>query len=377
MKKEIKVLQVVSNFKKNGPAFVALDLASGLKENNIKVIVASSGGVLVDNLKELGIEHLYIPIGRKKGNKIATLFKYSYNFVLSILSLIKCVKKHGINIIHAHQPLPIFLSLIITKILKIPLVTTAHNIYNPRIKRNTMYTKGNKVISVSEQVRHNLISNFKVKDTTVLTIHNGIDVERVKVITDALYREGLGIRSDEKVIGVVAGLRKQKALDVFLKAAKLVSDSVEDVKFLIVGDGVLRNDLEKLCNTLGLTDKVIFAGFRNDVLEIINNLDVFCLSSDYEGLPISLLEAMANNTPVVVTSVGGIPELIRDGYNGILVPPQNEARLASALIKVLTDESLREALKNNAYNSVIDNFNNIIMAKKHLEVYHDLFENKK
>ncbi|GAA3645865.1 glycosyltransferase [Asaccharospora irregularis] len=372
MSKEIKILQIVSNIKKNGPAFVALDLAVGLKQNNVDSVVASSGGILIEELNSEGIPHVYIPISRKSDNKITKYFKYVFDFFDSLQILIKSIKKYDINVLHAHQPIPIIFGRILSFVFKIPLVITAHNIFSTDNIINKVYTMGNKIVAVSEEVRQNLIVNFSVRKEKVITIHNGIDIKRVKVIASSKCREEFGIKDDEVLIGIIAGLRKQKALDVFLNALKILTQKVDNLKVLIVGDGELRNELETLCKSLELSEVVSFTGFRNDVLNIMNELDIFCLSSDYEGLPISLLEAMVNNIPVVVTAVGGIPELITSGYNGILVPSQDPISLADELYKVISKVDIRQQLKENAYNTIISEFNNIEMAKKHLRVYKDV-----
>jgi glycosyltransferase involved in cell wall biosynthesis len=369
MSDNIRVLQIVSNFKKNGPAFVALDLATGLKDSNLEVVVASSGGVLEDVLKVNGIQHIYLPIERSSRNKILSLHKYSINFINSIAILKKCIEDNKINLIHAHQPVPIFLGLVISKLFRIPLVTTAHNIYNPKVRHHKMYTKGALVVAVSEQVRRNMVDDFKVEKNKVITIHNGIDVNRVTRKKTQSFRKEFGIKEGEIVIGVIAGLRKQKALDVFIKSAKIILQNQPGIKFVIVGDGELRNELQQLCKTLKISNNFIFTGFREDAPQIIQELDVFCMSSNYEGLPISLLEALANHKPSVVTAVGGIPELICNGINGILVPPKDEIKLAKALERVILDDNLREDLQKNSYSSLCKNFTNIVMAKKYIEVY--------
>jgi len=376
MSKQVAVLHIVSNLNKNGPAFVVNDLAIGLKDNNCQVFIASSGGTLESDLKKEGIKIYNIPIARLGKSKVKYVYKYAFNFVKSLSILMKLVEESKINIIHAHQPIPILLGLIVSKLTKIPIVTTAHNIYNPKSVVDRMYTKGNLVVAVSEQVRKSMIDDFKVNDGKVFTVHNGINIKRLKKNHESKHsiRSEYGLKKDCILIGAIAGLRKQKALNYFIEAAKLVSNEFSNVKFIIVGDGELREELGELSNNLNMSDKIIFTGFREDVPQIIKELDIFCLSSIYEGLPISLLEALGNSTPVVVTAVGGIPELITDGLNGLLVPPRDSEKLADSLIRLISNKDLAELLKKNAFNSIIENFSEHSMAIKHIELYMKLIK---
>lgn len=296
---EISVLHILSNINKNGPAFVVNDLAMGLKKNNVQVTIASSGGLLGEDLEREGIKTYNIPIYRSKKSKISYSHRYAINFLKSIYLLIRIIKDNKINIIHAHQPIPIFLGLIVSKISKIPLVTTAHNIYNPRSLKDKMYTKGIRIVAVSDRVRKHLLEDFKVNTEKVVTVQNGINLLRINSTKD---RELLSIRSeynidtDTIIVGVIAGLRKQKALDDLIMAASIVCKKLRNVKFIIVGEGELKEQLTSLVMRLGLEEDIIFTGFRDDVYDILTQIDIFCLSSIYEGLPISLLEALGKKS---------------------------------------------------------------------------------
>lgn len=371
MSKKIAVLHIVSNLNKNGPAFVVNDLAIGLKNNNCDVFIASSGGTLEKDLEKEGITNYKIPIQRLGKSKIKYAYMYCYNFMKSLSILFKLVKRKKINIIHAHQPIPILLGLIVSRLTRTPFVTTAHNIYNPNSIVDRMYTKGDLIIAVSEQVRKSMINDFKVDDKKIFTVCNGINLKRLTINSDkeSSIRNKYGIEKNCTLIGVVAGLRKQKGLNYFIEAAKLISNEFSNVKFIIVGDGELREELVELSSNLNLTDKIIFTGFREDVPQIIKELDIFCLSSLYEGLPISLLEALGNSKPVVVTAVGGIPELITNGSNGLLVPPRDPKKLADSLKRLISDKDLVESLKTNALKSIKENFSEQSMAIKHIDLY--------
>lgn len=371
MDEDIRVLQILSNLKRNGPAFVALDLSSELRKRNITIIIASSGGELVDQVELHDIEHIYIPIERIYNSKLA-FFSYFIGFIRSMLILRNIIRKYHINIIHAHQPVPIFLSVILSKVFRIPLLTTAHNIYNPKILSHKMYTKGSHIVAVSDTVKENMIKAFNIDVHRITTIHNGINFKRVSACRLSSFRKEFGIGNNSIIVGMVAGLRKQKAVDVFIKAAKVVLKNYrdkKDIKFVIVGDGELKDDLCRLADLLGISKSIIFTGFRNDIPQILHEIDIFCLSSDYEGLPISILEALASRKTVIATAVGGTPELIINGVNGLLVPPQNVNKLASALISVINNPDLRTNFERNSYSTFKDKFTNNAMATKYIQIY--------
>ena len=152
----------------------------------------------------------------------------------------------------------------------------------------------------------------------------------------------------------MANFRVEKAHGDLLKAAALVRRSVPDVRFLLVGQGPLEDQVRRQAEQLGLGDTVIFAGFREDVPRLAAALDVFALSSRHEGLSIALMEAMALGRPPVVTSVGGLPELVTHDRHGLLVPPGDPAALAAGIVTVLQDPALAERLGSAARRRAAD-----------------------
>lgn len=162
-------------------------------------------------------------------------------------------------------------------------------------------------------------------------------------------RAELGLGADTPLIAVVAGLRPVKALSVLLAAHALVLERLPDTHLVIAGDGECRHELEQRARELALDGKLHFLGRRNDVDSILRAADVGALSSDSEGTPLFIAECMANNTPVVATAVGGVPEVIEDGRTGLLVPRRDPAALADALTRLLTDPSERGRMAGEAW----------------------------
>lgn len=175
-------------------------------------------------------------------------------------------------------------------------------------------------------------------------IHNGVDPTLFDHVEDD-PRAGLGIGPRDLVVGILAALRPEKDHETFLRAAKIVAAECREARFLIVGGGPRQPNLEDLTEQLGLTDRVVFAGPREDVPALLRAMDVFVLSSfTVECLPMALLEAMASRRSSVCTAVGGIPEMIEDEVSGYLVPPKDPEALAERLVHLLTSPDRREEM---------------------------------
>lgn len=225
-----------------------------------------------------------------------------------------------------------------------------------------------RIIAVSSGIKQVLIEDGLAKEK-ITVIHSGIDLSRfdTRVKADYLYQE-LGLEPTQPVVGIVAALASHKDHRNFLKAASIVSSHLPELQYLVVGEGRLRKELETLSKELGLEDKVKFLGFREDVLKILTILDLFVLSSYLEGLCTSLLDAQAAGVPVVATSTGGIPEIIKDGLNGLLVPPRDPESLAKAIIKLLKDTKLAKQMSSRG-KEMVKEFSKETMVSKTEEVY--------
>jgi glycosyltransferase involved in cell wall biosynthesis len=171
---------------------------------------------------------------------------------------------------------------------------------------------------------------------------------------------------------MVAALRPEKAHEVFLEAAKLLAASRDNLRFLVVGDGERRNELESMRSDLGLDRSVQFLGVRRDVAQLLQLADVLALPSHpaVETLPLSVLEAMAAGVPVVATRVGSVPELITDGHTGLLIDPGDPPALAGAIAEVLDDPARSRSMADRAREVVAGRYS----VETMVEGYAALFE---
>lgn len=210
---------------------------------------------------------------------------------------------------------------------------------------------------VAEAQRRYLVDDLRYPDEKIRIIHNGVDPALFGVADERSALTEFGWDVDDPVVGILAELSPIKDHATFLRAARLVIDDMPRAKFLVIGDGSCRAELETLCAELDIRANVHFTGVRRDVGRLLRAIDVFSLSSvTVECFSIALLEAMACGRPAVCTRVGGIPELIDEGVTGYLVPPKDPVRLAGRLVDVLSNPSTARRMGRAARDRVESEF---------------------
>ncbi|UCH83454.1 MAG: glycosyltransferase family 4 protein [Candidatus Latescibacterota bacterium] len=196
-------------------------------------------------------------------------------------------------------------------------------------------------LAISDGVRDVLIEGG-VSPQKIEKVQSGIDLDKFASVRPAGYiRSEFGLDPDTVIVGNVAALAPHKSQIDFVHAAVDIRERIDNVKFFIVGEGEMRDELETAVKSVGLEDDMVMTGFRNDVLEILSVFDCFVLSSYLEGLCTSIMDAQALGIPVVATHTGGVPELVIDGQTGLLVPPRIPKTLADAVVRMIGDEELR------------------------------------
>ena len=208
-----------------------------------------------------------------------------------------------------------------------------------------------RAIAVSQSTVDFLVRDRHVPATKVHLIWNGAPLDEFAPVPPErarAVREPLGLPAGAPVIGCIARLSEQKGHRYLLDAAAIVLARRPDARVLVVGDGDLAQPLRAQAAALGIADRVLFAGHRADVRDLLGALDVFCISSTYEGTPLSLFEAMAAGKTIVSTAVDGCREVLEDGITGLLVPPRDPPALAAALLRVLDHSDLARGLADSA-----------------------------
>lgn len=226
-------------------------------------------------------------------------------------------------------------------------------------------------VAASDAIRAMLIEDGAPRDR-VFTVHDGIDIRRVERAEAVNVREEFWFPPHSVVVGNIAALVPHKGQKYLVDAAATVVQQAPEARFLILGEGELKPDLEQQIRRLHLGQHVILAGFRPEVLGLLKGLDLFVLSSVTEGLGSTLLDAMAAARPIVATSAGGIPEVVTNGETGLLVPPRDARALAEAILALLRDPDRRTRLADAGVARVRRFFSADRMVDETLAVYERL-----
>jgi glycosyltransferase involved in cell wall biosynthesis len=232
------------------------------------------------------------------------------------------------------------------------------------------------VITTGEVIRKELMEKLGIDGERVSSIPTGVDVRRFnpEEIRGAL-REALGLESEGLLVGTVSVLRGWKGHLDFLEAAAGVVKRVPLSSFVIVGEGPMRTLIEEGIERLGLDDRVRLLGFREDIPEILVSLDLFVHPSfKHEGVPQVLLQAMAMERAVVASDIGGIREVVRDGVDGLLVPPRDPGRLAEGMVRLLLDPEKRYSMGKRGREQVLQKWTLEKMVEKTIGVYERLIK---
>jgi len=291
------------------------------------------------------------------------------------LQLHKCLKRERIEILHAHLFGATLHSMIAARgILGLSKIVTLHcdredNVLQ-RLGYPFLFSAATCVIGVSQNASRIMGERYRNLQRKLLTIPNGIDLQLFnKRSPKEPIREKLNLPIKSKIIGAIGRLAIEKGYAYLLKAFAQVKKIDPEAHLIIVGEGELSLTLQTLKNTLKLNRSVHFLGSRNDVPELLQAMDVFVISSLWEGLPLVLLEAMASGVPLVATRVGGVPEVVAYGEEGLLVPPGDSDSLAQAITRVLREPSLGQQFADKALQKVRSRYSVEHMVREHERLY--------
>src|SRR5919199_4496285 len=276
----------------------------------------------------------------------------------------RLVKGLAPDVVHAHDPHGVAMAALALSFAsgaragRVPALIASRRV-DFHLRGNSFsrwkYRQVDCFIAASEAIRQMLIADGVPADRTV-TVHEGIDVEHVLAAEPVNLHETFWLPHRAPIVGNVAALVPHKGQRHLVDAARLVVQQVPDARFIILGEGELREHLERQVREHHLEKHVLLPGFRTDVLGCIRSVDLFVMSSVTEGLGTSLLDAMAASRPIVATTAGGIPEIVEDDVNGLLVAPRDARALADALLRALKDAALRRRMGDAGFARVNERF---------------------
>ncbi len=265
--------------------------------------------------------------------------------------LLALQRAEGFDLLHADLPVAGILARGVGRLHGVPVVYTEHNVqerYHPLTRQANRLTYGwnDVVLAVSDEVAASIRRNGMDRHTRVRTLLNGVPVEAVRAEASGLddLRHELDLPAGRPVVGTVAVFRRQKRLLDWLATAQIVAAARPDALFLLAGDGPEMPAVQAALAQLGLQEQVRLAGFRQDGRRLMALMDVYLMTSEYEGLPLAMLEAMALGKPIVATAVGGIPEVIEPGEEGLLAPLGHVEQLAAHVLALLANPTEVQAM---------------------------------
>jgi glycosyltransferase involved in cell wall biosynthesis len=383
---KIKIIHIITRLDRGGSSKMLLDIARGLSaaKYDIKIIAGFTINPhedLSSFSKKTGIEILFVRTLRRDIN---ALFD-----ILALVRLWQIIKKEKPDIVHTHTSKAGFLGRLAAKLAGGPkIIYMPHgNIFYgyapmPFTKLFIILERfaagfSDRIVTLTYIERSEFLQRGIGTKGKFVTIHNGIDIKACQIVNQeyalALRRE-LNIPSDCILITNISRLEPVKGLETFIRALSEAKKTVKDFKALIIGDGSLKDKLNLLTRKLALEDKVLFLGFREDIKEIIYLSDIVVDSALNEGLGLVLLEAGILGKPVVATKVGGIPEVVQDGKTGILVEARDAKALSQAMVRILRDSKLREAMSQQAKAWIAGNFSFELMLEKFNALYEALLK---
>ncbi len=278
------------------------------------------------------------------------------------------------EVVHAHDPHGVAVAataLSIASPSPRPALVAARRV-DFHLKGNSFsrwkYRQVDRFVCASNAIRAMLLEDGIPADR-VVTVHEGVDIDRVLAVEPLNVREEYWFPPHSLVVGNIAALVPHKGHKFLLDAAAIVVRELPETRFLILGEGELRTSLEQQIKHLHLSQHVVLAGFRADVLAVLKGLDLFVMSSVTEGLGTSLLDAMAAARPIVATQTGGIPEVVVHGETGLLAPPRDGRALAEAILQMLKDGAGRERAARAGFARVQERFSVGRMVDQTLAVY--------
>ena len=373
MQKKVNIIHLIPSLGIGGAEKILLDFCRKINREKYHLTVAYWGGRedLLGSIEDAGVKVVKLKIKNVK----------SVNSVFRISRLLRDVSA---ELIHTHFMDADLMGFLASRISRIPVVMNIHSYPFPVgfrhcLRYRLMSLGAGRILCVSNTVKNHLVSQVGINPDRISVTYNGIDFEKLSILKSEdkkkELKRSLGVKENCRVIGNVSRLTFDKGQKYLILAAPRVLEKYPEAKFLIIGDGELREKLTELTRELNIRDSVIFAGSRDDVPDLLSIMDIFVFPTFNEAMGISVLEAMAAGKPIVATDDAAIPEIIQDGKEGLLVHPGDRDALARAILRLLDDPgSIREM---GAFaKERVKIFSDEAMVRRIEKVYDELLKKK-
>lgn len=380
VKEEVSILLLGTNITTGGAQQVLLDLAQSLYEKNIKVTAAffyDKDGLLKSWQKQFPFPILCFNAWHQKDSALKRVFR----LIKSWFKLVGWMRREKFDKVLTFTHDSNILGLPAAYLSGVDSRYGSHHVRYPSLNKlkikihtfiiNSRISSG--LVAVSSYTKDQAIEEG-IQSEKIIIIHNGIKDVSVRPEVFSNLKNEMKSYLHDPIILNVGRLVYQKGQEYFIKAAAKVLESFPDAKFLIAGEGDLRDELETLIQQLNLQSAVYLLGNRRDIPELLALSDMFVLPSRYEGLPISLLEAMSSGKAVVCSNIPGVSDVVKNGETGFLVPVENSESLSEAMIHLLSDQSLRENLGQKARDMVHTKFAISNMVANYIELFEGCYE---
>jgi glycosyltransferase involved in cell wall biosynthesis len=352
-----------------GAEEVALSLLSGLDRRTWQPMLFHHGSPalsrVTDEMNRLGIPSRVVPRMNRR------------NYWVSIPRFVSELRKAAPSIFHVHLswPLSCRQAVTVARLTGVPVVVATSHLHSDLdgvrlawLKQRLQSACLTKYLAVSDEVKHRLSDDLGVAPSKICVVRNGIRLNAHSSPPNPALRASLSGGTERPIVFTPARLHSQKGHVDLLEAAALVPDAI----FVLAGDGPERPALEAQARSLGIEGRVRFLGHRTDIPQLLAVSDLFVLPSLYEGLPLSVLEAMAAGKPVIATQIGGTSEAVTNGETGVLVMPRDSNALAAAIQRMLTDHDLASRLAQSALDRVRQEFSSDVMVRNVSRIYQEL-----
>lgn len=370
----LKVCFIITKLELGGAQKVALYTAQNLDKKDFESFLICGGGGILDAAAEKSLRVFKLKSLVREISPVKDL--------IALIMLFRILKKENPDIVHTHSSKAGILGRIAAKMAGIETVIhTIHGYgFNETQKFPVKYLYiyiekfcaflTDKLIAVSKEDIKKGLHYGIAKENKFVLIRAGIDEIFFKEpLIDGQFKKNLLKDEKLKAVVTVGPFKPQKNLSDFIRAAAIVCKENSGVVFLMVGDGEQRGKIEKLSLDLGVKDKILFLGWQSAIFNILHSCDIFVLTSLWEGLPCSAVEAMRCLKPVIANAVDGVKEIIKDGENGFLIEPYNYQKTAEKIKTLLKDDALRLKMGRAAADSINEEFNIAYNVKQQEALY--------